>query len=676
MRISANLGCSIVDSIIAKLSQFVPKTAIGYYYCDYADKRTLDPVNILGTLARELLQTIEIPKAVEDLIITSYGDGMRIPQTEEVLQILIAIMANYDNVILILDGLDETNENDGILLRKNLFSLLAAYTGTLRLFVSCREDVTSLIANPFTPSFKIQVQAATISADIAEYVSHSIDELLATKDLVIRNESLKDEIIKALVEGAKGMFLWVFYVLGDLCSAETDDEIRKMLQNLPQNLSETYDRLLGRIVGETRRNLIQKMFSWITCARRPLLLTELQEGIAFHLDDDHWDRDKIPTDMTRLIRACSNLVLVDEESGIVEFAHYTIMQYLLSSKNAGGSQFHFNIRDANNLVGEVCVSYLCFSDFETQLVRYVDTTTANMSEVENVIINQQLPYPVAAAMKIWYSFRGGYSGKASGIDYAKHIPKHKPPTTEILNKYCLLAYVIDNWLWHSVNFLEYSFYSPTSAKTLTESLDSMKYGDPRRHTFLEALVLQKTLLFDIRPWELCLAYKKMPILFPLGYALSTNHLPLLAIFAKNDSSLEPRQLVEAAGKDVLEEEYSSIKAPYKLSEKALDRIRTRDRDDDPYGWFYVKLVIASRLGHSNVLAVCFDTPGFPGAVRNHLLIEAASCGHLSTVRLLCIKGSHVQAEFTCDYNNSPLNAIERAALAGVRTISLLFYLLI
>jgi len=121
-------------------------------------------------------------------------------------------------------------------------------------------------------------------------------------------------------------FLWVRFVLDELCNAETDDEIRKMLKNLPKNLSEVYDRLLGRILVETRRNLVKKMFQWIAVARRPLLVTELQEGVAFHLDDKQWNPDKVPTDMTRLIRTCSNLVLVDQESGTLEFAHYTVLQ--------------------------------------------------------------------------------------------------------------------------------------------------------------------------------------------------------------------------------------------------------------------------------------------------------------------------------------------------------------
>lgn len=42
------------------------------------------------------------------------------------------------------------------------------------------------------------------------------------------------------------------------------------------------------------------MFRWIISARRPLSLLELCEGIAFTLEDHHWDGKKIPTDMDRV----------------------------------------------------------------------------------------------------------------------------------------------------------------------------------------------------------------------------------------------------------------------------------------------------------------------------------------------------------------------------------------
>lgn len=45
------------------------------------------------------------------------------------------------------------------------------------------------------------------------------------------------------------------------------------------------------------------MFIWIICAKRPLHIDELQEGIAFSIDDYSWCSDNIPTDMIWLVKS-------------------------------------------------------------------------------------------------------------------------------------------------------------------------------------------------------------------------------------------------------------------------------------------------------------------------------------------------------------------------------------
>lgn len=60
-----------------------------------------------------------------------------------------------------------------------------------------------------------------------------------------------------------------------------------------------------------------------------LQVDQLREGIAFTLEDQTWNQRKIPTDLTRLARACGNLVVVDDVTQTVQLAHFTVQQYLL-----------------------------------------------------------------------------------------------------------------------------------------------------------------------------------------------------------------------------------------------------------------------------------------------------------------------------------------------------------
>lgn len=112
--------------------------------------------------------------------------------------------------------------------------------------------------------------------------------------------------------------------------------------------------------------MVKRMFNWIICARRPLHVNELREAIAFTIDDRHRDAEKIPNNINRLIRLCGNLVLVDEDTESVRFAHYSVVQQNLLNPNCSKpTYFHTNEEDGKLALGEVCVAYLLFTDFET-----------------------------------------------------------------------------------------------------------------------------------------------------------------------------------------------------------------------------------------------------------------------------------------------------------------------
>ena len=80
--------------------------------------------------------------------------------------------------------------------------------------------------------------------------------------------------------------------------ATSDGEIKQILQTLPHDLAETYARILDRKRkskgGFKKLATAMKIFRWIVCARRPLLMEELKEAISIELTDTHWDSEKIP----------------------------------------------------------------------------------------------------------------------------------------------------------------------------------------------------------------------------------------------------------------------------------------------------------------------------------------------------------------------------------------------
>jgi hypothetical protein len=108
-------------------------------------------------------------------------------------------------------------------------------------------------------------------------------------------------------------------------------------------MAETYARIQQKIGrSPTDTTIAQQIFKWIVCAKRPLLLAEVAEAVAFKPTDQSWDADKIPNH-SRLIQACRNLVVFDEDDETVRLAHHTVQQFFLQPPTNGSVPgFHFS----------------------------------------------------------------------------------------------------------------------------------------------------------------------------------------------------------------------------------------------------------------------------------------------------------------------------------------------
>jgi hypothetical protein len=179
--------------------------AVAYHYCDYADKRTLEPIVILGSLARTLYENIDIPTEINELITETYRDGERAPEAKEVLEILSRTIDLFKNIVLVVDGIDEVKEENRQPIYDALKTLIQNHKVPVRLFMSCREDILSSVSTIRTSNFRLQISERTISMDIEGHIHHSVASLILTGDLVIRKPELEGAIVEALIEGAKGM---------------------------------------------------------------------------------------------------------------------------------------------------------------------------------------------------------------------------------------------------------------------------------------------------------------------------------------------------------------------------------------------------------------------------------------------------------------------------------------
>lgn len=333
-------------------------------------------------------------------------------------------------------------------------------------------------------------------------------------------------------------FLWVHFQFLDLCDASSEFEIRKTLKNLPQGMTATYTRILEKI-ATNRSNVVpaQKLFKWIICVKRPMLLAELTEAVAFEATDTSWNREKVP-DAVRLYQAGGNLVVIDEWDDTVRLAHHTVQQFLLDRpkhQSALATPFHFQPREADLEAGEICVAYLSFSDFERQI---------STLRPDNAIPIVTLPLPAAILERTtskvglnfgasrlfnlaYYLWTGRFSQekeKFINIDFSQFAKLKVQPPQKMQEKYLFLNYAVDYWISHTSNLLAHN------AETWRS---------------FEKLATNKRLPFDIRPWGDVDDSNAANYTGLLCWAGNAEHRSLMKLVPQN-SIIDEEQLIKEA----------------------------------------------------------------------------------------------------------------------------------
>lgn len=282
-------------------------------------------------------------------------------------------------------------------------------------------------------------------------------------------------------------FLWVKFQLYEIGEAVTEAAVWSIIHDLPRSLAETYLRIIRRAYdagGDERIRLMRKIFCWIAFARRPLKVEELEEAVGIEKDDEYLHLERTATKAgDQLIGACRNLVVHNSSENTVTFAHHTVQQFLFSSSYRTPREICKSIfLDpvlSHRELGEICLAYLSFSDFETQLVNVPVPTMLGRREVEHMIWTE---VPLAASIRRFLSW-GRSQKKVKNVgegnkQIALTTATSANPSEALANKYVLLEYIIAFWPYHAASFDE---------------------STPCWAAF-EDVALNRQLMFDFRPW--------------------------------------------------------------------------------------------------------------------------------------------------------------------------------
>jgi ankyrin repeat protein len=242
--------------------------------------------------------------------------------------------------------------------------------------------------------------------------------------------------------------------VNDICSQKRDADIRQTIAALPKGLPETYQRILSRISQGNLTEIVKKAFYLIAAVKRPLVLDELREAMAVEPGDEFLERQRLVNEIGGLPSWCGNMITVDEEDLLVQFAHYTVKEFLLSKAwDMPTAVFHFGLADINHAAGEICVTYLNLIDFKRQLIK---TPKPNQpvrpsdlfKEISSGGQSRLLTYGVKLVEKVHRRPKVEFDLMTQLKSVRDILPDSIGPDRQ----YHFLQYASEHWLSHTVDF--------------------------------------------------------------------------------------------------------------------------------------------------------------------------------------------------------------------------------
>jgi ankyrin repeat protein len=154
--------------------------------------------------------------------------------------------------------------------------------------------------------------------------------------------------------------------------------VRRILEELPESLDETYERIL-REIRKSNQEHARRLLQCLVAAVRPLLVEELAEVVAVDFDAGgipklnpawRWEDQE-----EAVMSACSSLVIVVNEgsSRVVQFSHFSVKEYLTSDRLADPSRdvsrYHILLEPAHTVLAQACLGVLLRLDDRTDVVK-------------------------------------------------------------------------------------------------------------------------------------------------------------------------------------------------------------------------------------------------------------------------------------------------------------------
>ena len=232
-----------------------------FFFCKDTDDDKRTPIAIARSLLYQLFHTLReratISSLTEELSLAMEESGHKTALNfSTVWKIFSNHVSDLPPATIIVDALDECR--DSAILIQSLRSMASSYNVRVILTSRKEEHLHQLLYQ--SPS--LEVVEDDVDADIKAFV-----EAKVAASPRLSQPSVKTLVIKGLCESHEGMFLWVQYMVKELKSCVSLEQVQEELRELPKGLDAVYQRILQRLqetLDKQTFKLCSKVLTWVT----------------------------------------------------------------------------------------------------------------------------------------------------------------------------------------------------------------------------------------------------------------------------------------------------------------------------------------------------------------------------------------------------------------------------
>jgi hypothetical protein len=194
----------LMSNVVAQLHAVRESNEIlSYYFCRVDEEASLSARNILGSLARQVIDTQIDQSKYETLL--ALEKSSRDLSTNEVIPFLLSRLEADKKYYIILDGLDECEDHQIQAVAQALAELCSSWLEGFKILCAGRPGLAKQLFRSSRPQYTVTVNKEMVELDMDCYITTILDQCLEERVLTLRDPTHITNIYNVLRDKSNGM---------------------------------------------------------------------------------------------------------------------------------------------------------------------------------------------------------------------------------------------------------------------------------------------------------------------------------------------------------------------------------------------------------------------------------------------------------------------------------------